>query len=93
MRFLSAIILAVLLFSTSLNFCTFNPAWENDNETKIAIDICKSNTSIIANHIDNVLVEEKPVTVILEEQTINYIPLVFSIMTYIPDPPDRPPKV
>lgn len=93
MRFLSTTILAVLLFSTSLNFCAFNPVLGNNNETKIAIDVCKSNTSIIANHIDNLLVEEKPVTVILEKQTISYVPVVFSLITYISEPPDRPPRV
>lgn len=93
MRFLSTIILAVLLFSISLNFCAFNPVLGNNNETKIAIDICKSNTSIIVNPIDNVLVEEKSALIILEKQTISYIPLVFSLITYIPEPPDKPPRV
>jgi alkyl hydroperoxide reductase subunit AhpC len=92
MRFLSTIILAVLLFSISLNFCVLKPVGV-DNETTIAIDVCKGNTSIIAHSVDSVFVHEEPVMVNLEKQDISYIPKAFSLITYNPDPPDKPPRV
>ncbi len=92
MRFLATIILAVLLFSISLNFCILKPV-RADNETTIATDVCKGNKSIITHSVDNALVEERPVMVNLEKQDISYIPEAFSLITYNPDPPDKPPKV
>ncbi|MBI5188799.1 MAG: hypothetical protein HZA07_07040 [Nitrospirae bacterium] len=92
-RVFSIITSIVLLYvSLSLNLCAFNSIKEN-NETTLVIDVCKDNISIVTPSVDKAIVQEEFILFIPEEHGIPYRLVISIIKNYIPDPPDKPPRV